>query len=207
MIRLLSLTAALALAPVSAALAQTPGPAPTPAPAPAPAPASAEAAEARMEAAAEAFEARMETFGERAEAISEDESLSEAERGRRIAALWSDYAPDVAAFTAETTKHATEMAAQALKDIDVDAIVAEALNDPEVKQAMEEGMQKGVVTAEGIARNSAWTNPTPEQMETYSLVAQYALDQAADAVVEEGVEAPEAPEAPEPPAPPARPAA
>ena len=206
MIRLLSLTAALALAPVSSALAQTPGPAPTPAPAPAPAPASAEAAEARMEAAAEAFEARMETFGERAEAISEDQSLSEAERGRRIAALWSDYAPDVAAFTAETTKHATEMAAQALKDIDVDAIVAEALNDPEVKQAMEEGMQKGVVTAEGIARNSAWTNPTPEQMETYSLVAQYALDQAADAVVEEGVEAPEAPEAPEPPAPPVRPA-
>lgn len=206
MIRLLSLTAALALAPVSSALAQTPGPAPTPAPAPAPAPASAEAAEARMEAAAEAFEARMETFGERAEAISEDESLSEAERGRRIAALWSDYAPDVAAFTAETTKHATEMAAQALKDIDVDAIVADALNDPEVKQAMEEGMQKGVVTAEGIARNSAWTNPTPEQMETYSLVAQYALDQAADAVVEEGVEAPEAPEAPEPPAPPVRPA-
>lgn len=203
MIRLLSLTAALALAPLSSALAQTPAPASTPASAPA----SAEAAEARMEAAAEAFEARMETFGERAEAISEDESLSEAERGRRIAALWSDYAPDVAAFTAETTKHATEMAAQALKDIDVDAIVAEALNDPEVKQAMEEGMQKGVVTAEGIARNSAWTNPTPEQMETYSLVAQYALDQAADAVVEEGVEAPEAPEAPEPPAPPARPAA
>lgn len=202
MIRLLSLTAALALAPLSSVLAQTPGPAPTPAPALA----SAEAAEARMEAAAEAFEARMETFGERAEAISEDESLSEAERGRRIAALWSDYAPDVAAFTAETTKHATEMAAQALKDIDVDAIVAEALNDPEVKQAMEEGMQKGVVTAEGIARNSAWTNPTPEQMETYSLVAQYALDQAADAVVEEGVEAPEAPEAPEPPAPPVRPA-
>jgi hypothetical protein len=113
MIRLLSLTAALALAPLSSALAQTPGPAPRPAPAPVPA--SAEAAEARMEAAAEAFEARMETFGERAEAISEDESLSEAERGRRIAALWSDYAPDVAAFTAETTKHATEMAAQALE--------------------------------------------------------------------------------------------
>ena len=195
MIRLLSLTAALALLPLSSALAQD-GAAP-----------AADAAEARLDAAAEAFEARMEEFGERAEAISEDESLSEAERGRRIAALWSDYAPDVAAFTAETTKHATEMAAQALKDIDVDAIVAEALNDPEVKQAMEEGMQKGVVTAEGIARNSAWTNPTPEQMETYSLVAQYALDQAADAVVEEGVEAPEAPEAPEPPAPPARPAA
>lgn len=209
MIRLLSLTAALALAPLYSALAQTP----TPAPAPAPAPASAETAEARMEAAADAFEARMEAFGERAEAISEDESLSEAERGRRIAALWSDYAPDVVAFTAETTKHANEMAAQALKNIDVDAIVADALNDPEVKQAMEDGMQKGVVTAEGIARNSAWTNPDPEQMETYGLIAQYALDQAQDAVLTEAdeapeeAEAPEAPEAPEPPAPPKAPRA
>lgn len=202
MIRLLSLTAALALAPLSSAVAQTASPAQ----------ASSESAQAKMEAAASAFEARMEAFGERAEAISEDLSLSEAERGRRIAALWSDYAPDVAAFTAETSRHATEMAAEALKEIDVDAIVADALNDPEVKQAMEEGMQKGVVTAEGIARNSAWTNPTPEQMETYSLVAQYALDQAADAVVEDEAaavvpEAPEAPEAPEPPAPPARPGA
>ena len=205
MIRLLSLTAALALAPVSSALAQTPGPAPTPAPAPAPAPASAEAAEARMEAAAEAFEARMETFGERAEAISEDESLSEAERGRRIAALWSDYAPDVAAFTAETTKHANEMAAQALKNIDVDAIVADALNDPEVKQAMEDGVQHGVAAGSGIARNSAWANPDPDQMETYGLIAQYALDQAADAVVSDTVEPPAPPAPPPPPEAPRRP--
>ena len=75
MIRLLSLTAALALAPLSSALAQTPAPAPVSA--------SAETAEARMEAAADAFEARMEAFGERAEAISEDESLSEADAAAR----------------------------------------------------------------------------------------------------------------------------
>ena len=189
MIRLLSLTAALALLPLSSALAQDGTPAP-------------ESAEVRLETAASAFEARMEAFGERAEAISEDKSLSESVRGQRVAALWAEYAPDVAAFTAEATKHASEIAAQALKDIDVDALVADAMNDPEVKQAMEEGVHKGVVTANGIAENSAWTNPTPEQMETYSLVAQYALDQAADAVEDadqaaEDAEAPEAPEAPE----------
>ena len=193
MIRLLSLTAALALLPLSSALAQDGTPAP-------------ESAEVRLETAASAFEARMEAFGERAEAISEDKSLSESVRGQRVAALWAEYAPDVAAFTAEATKHASEIAAQALKDIDVDALVADAMNDPEVKQAMEEGVHKGVVTANGIAENSAWTNPTPEQMETYSLVAQYALDQAADAVVEDEMAA-EVPEAPEPPAPPVRPTA
>lgn len=194
MIRLLSLTAALALLPLSSALAQDATPAP-------------ESAEARLEIASNAFEARMEAFGKRAEAISEDRSLSEAVRGQRIAALWSEYAPDVAAFTAETTKHATEMAAEALKDIDVDALIANAMNDPEVKQAIEDGMHKGVVTANGIAQNSAWTNPTPEQMETYSLVAQYALDQAAADVVDVGVEAPEAPEPPQAPEAPERPTA
>ena len=193
MIRLLSLTGALALLPLSSALAQDGTPAP-------------ESAEVRLETAASAFEARMEAFGERAEAISEDKSLSESVRGQRVAALWAEYAPDVAAFTAEATKHASEIAAQALKDIDVDALVADAMNDPEVKQAMEEGVHKGVVTANGIAQNSAWTNPTPEQMETYSLVAQYALDQAADAVVEDEMAA-EVPEAPEPPEAPERPTA
>ncbi|WP_167762512.1 hypothetical protein [Brevundimonas intermedia] len=194
MIRLLSLTAALALLPLSSALAQDGTPAP-------------ESAEVRLETAASAFEARMEAFGKRAEAISEDRSLSEAVRGQRIAALWAEYAPDIAAFTAETTKHATEMAAEALKDIDVDALIADAMNDPEVKQAIEDGMHKGVVTANGIAQNSAWTNPTPEQMETYSLVAQYALDQAAADVVDVGVEAPEAPEPPQAPEAPERPTA
>ena len=85
MIRLLSLTAALALLPLSSALAQDGTPAP-------------ESAEVRLETAASAFEARMEAFGERAEAISEDKSLSESVRGQRVAALWAEYAPDVAAF-------------------------------------------------------------------------------------------------------------
>ena len=194
MIRALSLTAALALLPLSSALAQDAPPRPG-------------SAEARLEQASKAFEARMETFGERAEAISEDESLSDDEKGSRISALWGEYAPDIAAFTAEATRQASVVAAEALKDIDVDALVADALNSPEVKQAIEEGVHKGVVTANGIAQNSAWTNPTPEQMETYSLVAQYALDQAAADVVDVGVEAPEAPEPPQVPEAPERPTA
>lgn len=184
MIRALSLTAALALLPLSSALAQEATPSPG-------------SAEARLEEASKAFEARMETFGERAEAISEDESLSDDEKGSRISALWGEYAPDIAAFTAEATRQASVVAAEALKDIDVDALVAEALNDPEVKQAMEDGMAAGT----GVLRNSAWTNPDPEQIETYGLIAQYALDQAEDAVVAEDIEvpAPPPPEAPEPP--------
>ena len=192
MIRLLSLTAALALLPLSSALAQD-GPAP-----------AADAAEARLDAAASAFEARMEEFGKRAEAISEDAGLSEAERGRRVAALWAEYQPDVTAFTAQATQHAGEVAAQALQDIDVEALVQDALNDPEVKLAMADGMAHGGAAGEGVVRNSAWTNPDKDQIETYGLIAQYALDQAADAV-EDSIEAPERPEAPEAPPPPPAP--
>ncbi|GAW41777.1 hypothetical protein SH203_02187 [Brevundimonas sp. SH203] len=195
MIRLLGLGAALplavlALASPAAALAQDTSPTP---------------AEARLEAASTAFEARMEEFGKRAEALSEDPRLSEAERGSRIAALWGEYAPDVAAFTAETTRHAGEMAAEALKDIDVDALVANAMNDPEVKQAIEDGAHYGSVVGTGIAQNGAWSNPDPEQMVTYGLIAQYALDQAADVVTVDTQEAPAAPAPPEPAAPPATP--
>lgn len=205
MIRALSLTAALALLPLSSALAQNAASQNAAAQA-APARGVAhdpDSAEARLEAAADAFEARMEAFGKRAEAISEDPNLSESARGQSIAALWSAYAPDVAAFTAEATRHASELAAEALKDIDVDALVEDALNDPEVKRAMEEGVAAGT----GIARNSAWTNPDPEQMVTYGLIAQYAMDQAADAVVAEEeaedvapIAPPEPPQAPQPPA-------
>jgi enamine deaminase RidA (YjgF/YER057c/UK114 family) len=183
MIRALSLTAALALLPLSSALAQEAPPRPG-------------SAEARLEEASKTFEARMETFGERAEAISEDESLSDGEKSTRISALWGEYAPAIAAFTAEATRQASAVAAEALKDIDVDALVADALNDPEVQQAMENGMAAGT----GVIRNSAWTNPDPEQMETYGLIAQYTLDQAGDAVdAAEGLEMPEALEPPEPP--------
>lgn len=172
MIRVLSLAAALAVLPLSAALA---GPQQTP-------------SEEAIETASAAFEARMEAFGERAEAISDDESLTEDQREMRLAALWSEYQPEVAVFTAEITRHAGQIAAEALANIDVEALVADAMNDPEVQQAL----AAAPVMAEGIATNGAWSSSDPEQLVTYQLMAQYALDQASDAVVSEDAQAAEA---------------
>ena len=170
MIRVLSLAAALAVLPLSSALASDPG----------------TASERAIEAAAEAFEARMEAFGERAEAIGDDESLSEDEREARIGALWAEYAPEIGRFTAEISRHAGTIAQQALADIDVEALVADALNDPEVQSAIQGGL--------GMATNGAWASQDPEHMQTYGLVAQYALDQAAEAVTAAEAAAPEAPQ-------------
>lgn len=163
MIKALSLAAALALLPLSAAVADdVRGP-----------------SEDAIEAAAEAFEARMEAFGERAEAISEDESLTEAQREVRIAALWSEYQPDVTAFTAVVSEHATAIAAEALAEIDVDAIVAEALAQVEASGALN--------AARGIAANGAWASNDPEHMATYGLMAEYAVGEAMDSL--EGAQA------------------
>jgi enamine deaminase RidA (YjgF/YER057c/UK114 family) len=171
MIRVLSLAAALAVLPLSTALAGDPE----------------TASERAIEAAAEAFEARMEAFGERAEAIAEDETLTEDQREVRIGTLWAEYAPEVGRFTAEISRHAGTIARQALADIDVEALVADALNDPEVQSAIRGGL--------GMAANGAWASRDPEHMQTYGLVAQYALDQAAEAVSVAEAEAPEAPQA------------
>jgi len=162
MIKALSLAAALALLPLSAAMAgEDPG-----------------ASEAAIEAAAEAFEARMEAFGERAEAISEDESLSEEQREQRIAALWAEYSPDVQAFTATVTEHAAGIAAEALAEVDLEAIIAEALADVDIGEVAAGAM----AGAQGMAANGAWASGDPEHMQTYGLVAQYLVGEAMDQV-------------------------
>ena len=166
MIRVASLAVALAVLPLSAAVAQ--------APTQTPAPAAQAASEAAMEAASAAFEARMEGFGKRAEAIAEAEGLTEAQRESRMAALWAEYQPEVAVFTAAIAEHTGAIAAAALADIDLKAIVDDALTSPEVQQAM--------AGAQGMATNGAWAQADPEQMVTYGLMAQYGLDQAMDAV-------------------------
>jgi hypothetical protein len=160
MIKALSLAAALALLPMSAAVAEDArGP-----------------SDDAIEAAAAAFEARMEAFGERAEAISEDASLTEAQRETRIAALWAEYQPDVSAFTAVVTEHASTIAAEALAGLDVEAIVAEALSAVEESGAL--------ATARGIAANGAWASNDPEHMATFGLMANYALGSALDSIEE-----------------------
>jgi hypothetical protein len=169
MIRALSLAAALALLPVSAAMAQE----------------SKTAAEVQLEAAAAAFEAKMEEFGERAEDIQDDDTLDETTKGLRVAALWSEYQPHVTAFTAMATQQAGEIANQALAEIDIDAVVAEALA----------GLAPMV---DGLATNGAWAQADPDQLVTYGLMADYAVGQSLDAIeeVEEAFTAPPAPPAP-----------
>ena len=205
MIKALSLAAALALLPVSAAVAQE----------------VRSPSEDAIEAAAEAFEARMEEFGSRAEAIEADESLTEAQRGARIAALWAEYQPDVATFTAEISQHAGALAAEALAEIDIEALVAGALADVDIDvdgaaagamagldlQAItaqtlaavqdSAAVQGAVAGAAGMISNGSWASNDPEHMVTYGLVADYALGEALDAEAAEA-EAAEAPAAPVP---------
>jgi len=169
----LSLAAALALLPVSTAVAE----------------AQKTPAETRLESAAAVFEQKMEEFGARAERIQDDPELSETQKGLRIAALWSDYQPHVADFTAEATRQASQIAEAALAEIDIDAIVREAIA----------GVEPMV---HGLAANGAWAQADPEQMVTYGLVAQYGMDQALDAVDEVQAALAETPVPPAPPAPP-----
>jgi hypothetical protein len=166
MIRALSLAAALAILPLSAASAQSADP------------------EAAIDAAAEVFEARMEEFGERAELISRDESLSEAERETRIAALWAEYQPHVDVFTGVVSENAGLIAEQALADIDVDALVSEALAGVDVDALVEDALSNVdfdvMAMAGGFASNGAWASNDPEHMATYGLMADYALNQVGD---------------------------
>ena len=165
MIKALSLAAALALLPVSAAVAQDArGP-----------------AEDQLEAAGEAFEARMDEFGDRAEAISDDESLTSEQRGARIAALWAEYQPDVQAFTAAAAALAPQIAQEALADLDVDAIVAEAMAEVNASGALQ--------IASGVAANGAWASNDPEHAATMGLMVNYALGEATDAMDEAAQEA------------------
>lgn len=166
MIKALSLAAALAILPLSAAAAQEPETAG----------AAATAAEAAIEAAAERFELRMEEFGERAEALNADESLPEEQREARVAALWGEYAPDVQAFTAVVTEYAATIAGQALAEVDIEALVAEAMSEVDMSGAM--------AMAGGMAANGSWASNDPEHMATYGLMADYALGGALDEVDE-----------------------
>lgn len=168
MIKALSLAAALALLPLSAAVAADQrGP-----------------SEDALEAAAEAFEARMEAFGERAEAIAEDDSLTANQRELRIAALWAEYQPAVTAFTAVAAEHASAIAAEALANVDVDAIVTEALTQAQASGAFN--------AAQGIAANGAWASNDPEHMATYGLMAEYIVGEAMDSLDEADAEVAEA---------------
>jgi len=162
MIKALSLAAALALLPLSAALAQNSGQDT--------ARSSTGSAEAELEAAAAVFEARMETFGARAGALEADESLTHEAREAAMVALWAEYEPAVTEFTAFATQQAGLIAAQAMADIDMEALVEEALADVDLSALA------------NMTNNGAWASQDPEHLETYGLIADYAIGAAEDAV-------------------------
>lgn len=168
MIRALSLAAALALLPVSAAFAQSSDP---------------DAAEAALDAAAEAFESRMDEFAERAEAIEEDDTLTDRQKEAAIMGLWAEYQPDVMAFTQSVAVAIPDIVADALAEVDVEAVVAEALAEADLAGGM--GIAEAVAVGNGMMTNGAWASDDPEHQATYGLMADYALGQAMDSVEDE----------------------
>jgi len=81
-----------------------------------------------------AFQARMSEFAERARPIAADESLSRDEREEQVAVIWAEYEPGVAAYRASVDSRVaqssaeTTLASQDIQvDLDIDAIVADAL--------------------------------------------------------------------------------
>lgn len=192
--------AALAMAVVPmAAMAQSPAPVAPPAPPAAPAAPEApdtEAMEAAIEAAAAAFEVRMEAFGRRAEAIDEAEGLSDEQREARMAALWNEYQPEVAVFSAAIAEQASAIAQLALASVaemDLGTLITDALTHSEVQEAL----RAVPAMANGVASNGAWAQNDPEQLVTYGLMAQYgmdlAMDEAEDAAEAMAIEAPASP--------------
>ena len=197
--------AALAMAVVPmAAMAQAQAPAPVAPPAPPVAPAApeapeapdTEAREAAIEAAAAAFEVRMEAFGRRAEAIDEAEGLSDEQREMRMAALWNEYQPEVAVFSAAMAEQAgaiAQLALASVAEMDLGTLITDALTHSEVQEAL----RAVPAMANGVASNGAWAQNDPEQLVTYGLMAQYgmdlAMDEAEDAAEAMVIEAPAPP--------------
>lgn len=148
----------------------------------------------RLEEAARVLGEKMEAFGTRAEAVCNDAGLDDEQKELRIAALWREYEPDLNAFTAFAAQLGPQIAAEALAEIDIAAVVEEAMAEVQDSGAMQGAM--------GIARNSAWTSGDPEHMATLGLVAEYAAGEAMDAMEEARAEDAEDPAQAEPATPP-----
>lgn len=134
----------------------------------------------RLAQAARDLGERMETFGTRAGAICENQALSDDEKESRISALWAEYEPDMASFTALAGSLGQQIASETTFEIDLGTLVEEAMVEVQSSGAIQGAM--------GIAQNSAWTSGDPEHMATMLLVADYAVGEATDAIEEASAE-------------------
>ena len=73
------------------------------------------------------IESRMTAFGAKVEALDEDQTLTEAERETRMAALWTEYGPDVMAFTASAAEMGLNTAGTMMQTMNIGAMVEAAL--------------------------------------------------------------------------------
>ena len=81
-------------------------------------------------------ESRMAAFGASVEALEEDDTLTEAERQTRMAALWTEYGPDVMAFTASAADMGLNTAGTMMQTMNIGAMVEAALSQADIAGAM-----------------------------------------------------------------------
>ncbi|MFN4296592.1 MAG: hypothetical protein ACK4FB_07090 [Brevundimonas sp.] len=81
-------------------------------------------------------ESRMAAFGARVQALDEDDTLTEAERQTRMAALWTEYGPDVMAFTASAAEMGLNTAGTMMQTMNIGALVEAALSQADIAGAM-----------------------------------------------------------------------
>ncbi|MEH6665198.1 MAG: hypothetical protein V7678_10135 [Brevundimonas sp.] len=82
------------------------------------------------------IEARMGAFGASVEALNDDATLSDAEREARMAALWTEYGPDLMAFAASAAEVGLNTAGTMMQTMDFGAVVQTALAQADVAGAM-----------------------------------------------------------------------
>ena len=82
------------------------------------------------------MESRMAAFGAGVEALDEDHTLTAAEREPRMAALWTEYGPDVMAFTASAAEMGLNTAGTMMQTMDIGAMVEAALSQADIAGAM-----------------------------------------------------------------------
>ncbi len=82
------------------------------------------------------MESRMAAFGAKVEALDEDQTLTEAERETRMAALWAEYGPDLMAFTASAAEMGLNTAGTIMQTMNLGAMIEAALSQADIAGAM-----------------------------------------------------------------------